>query len=49
VAQFRFASMEATAIIIVQWRDGKIAESWNEFDAAGMMRQLSSPGVHLRP
>ncbi len=37
-----------TAIIIVLWRDGKIAESWNEFDAAGMMRQLQNPGAQLR-
>jgi steroid delta-isomerase-like uncharacterized protein len=39
----------STAIVIVKWRDGKIAESWNEFDAAGMMRQLQSPNAHLRP
>ena len=40
---------DSTAIIIVQWRDGKIAESWNEFDAAGMMRQLQNPAAQLRP
>ena len=39
----------ATAIVIVRWRDGKIAESWNEFDATGMMRQLQSPVAKLRP
>ena len=39
----------ATAIVIINWRDGKIAESWNEFDAAGMMRQLSAPAAKLRP
>jgi steroid delta-isomerase-like uncharacterized protein len=39
----------ATAIVIIQWRDGKIAESWNEFDAAGMMRQLEAPVARLRP
>jgi len=25
----------------IRWRDGKIAEAWNEYDAAGMMQQLS--------
>ena len=25
----------------IRWRDGKIAEAWNEYDAAGMMKQLS--------
>jgi predicted ester cyclase len=38
----------STAIIIVLWREGKIAESWNEFDAAGMMRQLQAPAAQLR-
>jgi steroid delta-isomerase-like uncharacterized protein len=33
----------ATAIVIARWRDGKIVEGWNEFDAAGMLRQLTSP------
>lgn len=37
-----------TAIVIVRWRDGKIIESWNEFDAAGMMRQLQAPDSRLR-
>jgi predicted ester cyclase len=42
----RFTS---TAIVIILWRDGKIAESWNEFDAAGMTRQLQSAEAKLRP
>jgi steroid delta-isomerase-like uncharacterized protein len=39
----------ATAIVIIRWREGKIAESWNEFDAAGMTRQLQAPAAKLRP
>jgi predicted ester cyclase len=38
----------ASAIVIIRWQDGKIIEAWNEFDAAGMMRQLQAPGVTLR-
>src|SRR5262245_15043827 len=33
----------STAIVILRWREGRIVESWNEFDAAGMLRQLTSP------
>lgn len=40
----RFVS---TAIIIVRWQDGKAVEVWNEFDAAGMMKQLQAPGAKL--
>ncbi|HEY7087951.1 MAG TPA: ester cyclase [Tepidisphaeraceae bacterium] len=32
----------STAIVILQWCGGKIIEAWNEFDAAGMLRQLTS-------
>lgn len=39
----------ATAIVIGIWKDGKVVESWNEFDAAGMMRQLQAPTAQLRP
>jgi predicted ester cyclase len=39
----------STAIVIIRWQNGKIAESWNEFDAAGMMRQLQSSTAKLRP
>jgi predicted ester cyclase len=39
----------STAIAIMKWRDGKIAEAWNEFDAAGMMWQLQAPVAKLRP
>jgi steroid delta-isomerase-like uncharacterized protein len=30
-----------TGLILVRWKDGKIIEGWNEFDAYGMMQQLS--------
>ena len=33
----------ATAMSFIRWRDGKIVEGWNEFDEAGMMRQLGAP------
>ena len=39
----------ATAIVIFRWKDGQIVEGWNEFDAAGMMRQLQTPHAKLRP
>ena len=32
-----------TGIIITRWKDGKILEAWNEFDAWGMMQQLTGP------
>lgn len=38
----------ATGIVIMRWAAGQIAEAWNEFDAAGMMRQLQAPGATLR-
>jgi predicted ester cyclase len=41
----RFAS---TAIVIARWENGRCVESWNEFDAAGMMRQLQTPTAKLR-
>lgn len=39
---------QATAIAITRWKGGRIVEAWNEFDAAGMMKQLQSPGARLR-
>jgi steroid delta-isomerase-like uncharacterized protein len=33
----------STGIVITQWRNGQITDSWNEFDAAGMMQQLNPP------
>jgi predicted ester cyclase len=35
--------LRSTAIVILYWRGGHIVEAWNEFDAAGMLRQLASP------
>ena len=40
-------SFTASAIIMCRWWDGKIVEAWNEFDAAGMMRQLQAPAAKL--
>jgi steroid delta-isomerase-like uncharacterized protein len=38
--------VRASGIIIMRWDDtGRIVEGWNEFDAAGMQRQLMSPGA----
>jgi steroid delta-isomerase-like uncharacterized protein len=38
--------VRATGIIIMRWDDsGRIAEGWNEFDAAGMQRQLMTPAT----
>ena len=36
-----------TGIIWVRWRDGRIVEAWNEFDAAGLMAQIgaTAPGA----
>ena len=33
---------KATAIVIIRWENGKLAEGWNEFDADGMMKQLTT-------
>ena len=35
----------STAIVMLQWRGGRIVEGWNEFDAAGMMAQLQPPAA----
>ena len=32
-----------TALILIRWKNGKIVEGWNEFDAWGMMQQISGP------
>jgi predicted ester cyclase len=36
-------TFRSTAIVILRWRGARIVEAWNEFDAAGMLRQLTSP------
>jgi steroid delta-isomerase-like uncharacterized protein len=42
----------SSAIVIVRIQNGQITDSWNEFDAAGMMQQLNPPpapaGMKLR-
>ena len=38
--------VRASGIVIMRWDDtGRIAEGWNEFDAAGMQRQLAAPAM----
>ena len=41
-------TFRSTAIVIMQWRNGQITDSWNEFDAAGMMQQLSPPAPPMK-
>lgn len=38
-----------TGMFMIRWKDGRIAEAWNEFDAAGLMRQISSPDIAAAP
>jgi steroid delta-isomerase-like uncharacterized protein len=41
--------VRATGMVITRVRNGQIAESWNEFDFAGVLRQLQGPeGLELR-
>jgi steroid delta-isomerase-like uncharacterized protein len=38
--------VNVTGIIWIRWDDsGRIAEGWNEFDAAGLLRQLTAPAA----
>ena len=32
-----------SAIVMIRWRNGQIVEAWNEFDAAGLMQQITAP------
>jgi predicted ester cyclase len=36
-------SFRSTALVLLRWRGRQIVEAWNEFDAAGMLRQLTAP------
>jgi steroid delta-isomerase-like uncharacterized protein len=36
--------VECTGIVWMRWRDGRVAEAWNEFDAAGLVAQIAGPG-----
>ena len=38
-----------TGLILVRWKDGQIIEGWNEFDAYGMMQQLTTPAPDGAP
>jgi len=38
-----------TGLVLVRWKDGKIIEGWNEFDAYGMMQQLTAPTPAAAP
>ena len=35
--------VRVTGMCMVRWKGDRIAEAWNEFDAAGLMRQVSGP------
>ena len=35
--------VNVSGIIWMRWKDGRIIEGWNEFDAYGMTRQLTAP------
>ena len=41
--------VRVTGIVMIRWKDGRIAEGWNEFDAAGLMRQITGPGNAAHP
>lgn len=36
------AAVTVSGMCMIRWKDGRIAEAWNEFDAAGLMRQVSA-------
>jgi steroid delta-isomerase-like uncharacterized protein len=38
-----------TGICMLRWKNGQIVQGWNEFDAAGLMRQITGPGGQSRP
>jgi len=35
--------VRVSGMCMLRWKDGMIVEGWNEFDAAGLMRQLTGP------
>ncbi len=44
--------INVSALILVEWKDGKSHQAWNEFDAYGMMQQLApppAPVAHVQP
>jgi predicted ester cyclase len=38
-----------TGICMMRWKNGQIVEGWNEFDAAGLMRQITGPDAPRSP
>ena len=38
-----------SGICMMRWKNGQIAQGWNEFDAAGLMRQITGAGAGPRP
>jgi len=34
--------VRVTGLIMIRWKDGRIYEAWNEFDAWGMMQQMTA-------
>jgi len=38
-----------SGIIWTRWKDGKIIEAWNEFDALGMMQQMTAANAAAPP
>ena len=36
-------TVRVTGMCMMRWKDGRIAQGWNEFDAAGLMRQITGP------
>ena len=35
--------VRVSGMCMMRWKDGMIVEGWNEFDAAGLMRQITEP------
>jgi steroid delta-isomerase-like uncharacterized protein len=35
-------TIQCSGMTLIRWRNGKIAEAWNEFDAWGLMRQAEA-------
>ena len=39
------AAVTVSGMCMIRWKDGKIAEAWNEFDAASLTRQITAPAA----
>jgi steroid delta-isomerase-like uncharacterized protein len=40
--------VRVTGMCMIRWKDGRTAEAWNEFDAAGLMRQITAPTAPVK-